>query len=540
MGRRNRFVRRDVSMLGLLLVGLMLASCGSSASTPAASTPAAAGAASAPAASQATAAAPAGEAAEKVVIWSGGDSGPVQDWNADPILRVVEEKTGTDIEFVKLTSETYVDQVNAAIASGNVPDIIGCIDHNNKQLINQWVRDGVVASFDGELAPLLKNVLAEYNEMPGTDELMIDGKIYMKPINWETRPWWGNVIHVRKDLLDKYQMQVPDTFEQYFAFLRAAKNDGQSGALFNGSEGLGGILDPFVGAYGVPPGGWVKTGDAWDYWAIQPGTKNGLLLFRKMVAEGLVDPASWELEGTPRDQYVAGQGASMIWNGGGHTGRIQNDMDLAGKGAKELTIPAPDAGAGSRGYAASPPFYCASFITQMEGNNPKAAARVLDYLASEEGLQLTVLGVEGIDYEGSGDNIKLLPARGQRGFPVEAGDTGAHPLATQIVSWVPQKWQGWQLLYGKDQAFKQWYEEMLANQSKYLIETRGTISTSPLWTEFSSVGDELVNRSFLEIVKAPDEQQAAALFDQFVQDWKGAGGDAASAEMSTVLNQIYK
>ncbi len=556
MSTQNRWWRRNsVGGIGLLMVSVILASCGgattqneTTASASAGGSAAASASAASPAPSEAspsTAAAPPVSAPGKLVIWSPGDNGTVQDWNTDPILKVVEEKTGTDIEMVKVGWDTYADQVNAAIASGKAPDIIGCIDQNNQQLINQWVRDGVVAPFDGELAASLPTVLDEINKMPWNEELKIDGKFYYDPVNWETRPWWGSVIHVRQDLLDKYGLQPPDTFEQYFEFLRRAKQDGQTGAIFGagGTGGLSGVIDAFVGAYGVPPGGWVDKNGAWEYWAIQPGTKQGLLLFRQMVAEGLIDPASWEIGASgdnPRDKYVAGQGASMIWNGGGHTGRIQNDMDLAGSGAKEYTLPALDAGAGSRGYAGTPSFYCGSFIGNLEGNNPVAAARVLDFLQSEEGIKLTVLGVQGQDYEGDGDNIKLLPARAQHGFPSEAGDTGSHPLATPLVSWVPQQWQDFQLLYGKDQRFADWYRQMLGNQSKYLIPTQGTLLTSPAWTEYQTTSSELLTRTFIEIVRLPDEQQAAARFDQFVEEWKGAGGDAATAEMNDVLNQVYK
>lgn len=550
MDTRNRFLRRSLAATVLLLtVGLVLASCGAPSSQGGASaSPAQVGktaqpasaVASASAAGASGAAAPPAAVPGKLVIWAPGDNGTVKDWHTDPILKVVEEKTGTSIEMVKVSSTTYQDQVNAAIASGQAPDIISCIDQNNHQLIDQWVRDGVVAQFDGgPLESKLPNILGQLNQMPWKGELKINGHFYADPVNWETQPWWGSVIHVRKDLLDKYGMQPPDTFEQYFAFLRKAKQDGQTGVIFSASGGLGGILDSFVGAYGMPGNGWVKKGNVWEYWATQPATKQGLLLFRKMVAEDLVDPVSWELQESPRDKYVAGEGASMIWNGGGHTGRIQNDMTLAGKGAKEWTIPAPNAGAGSRGYVGAPAFYCETFIGNLKGNNPEAAAKVLDFLQSDEGIKLTVLGIPGKDYQGDGANIKLLSQRTQDNFPAEAGDTGSHPLATSIVSWIPQTWQDWQVLHGKDQTFKDWYGQMLANQKKYLLPSQGTLTTSPQWTSFGSTSTELINRAFLQIVKAKDDNEAGALFDKFVQDWKGAGGDAASAEMSEVLNKIY-
>lgn len=152
---------------------------------------------------------------------------------------------------------------------------------------------------------------------------------------------------------------------------------------------------------------------------------------------------------------------------------------------------------------------------------------------------MTTLGVEGIDYTEENGEFILLEARTTRGFPTEAGDTGAHPLATTIVSWQPQEWQDWSLLYGRDAAFKEWYSSMWANQGMYQIESFGILTTSPLWTDFQATGGELQTRAFLDIVRSGSEEEAAGKFDQFVQDWLAAGGADAQAEMSETLTAIY-
>jgi putative aldouronate transport system substrate-binding protein len=284
----------------------------------------------------------------------------------------------------------------------------------------------------------------------------------------------------------------------------------------------------------------VKKDGKFEFWATQPGIKDALLLFRQMVADGLVDPTSWEdKEGSARDMFVAGQAASLIFNGGGHIGRIQLDMTLAGNGAIEHVLPALDAGKGARGYTTEPMFWGLSFLGGMKNNNPVAAARVINYLISPEGYKLTAVGVEGVDYKVENGEIVLLPERTERGFPTEAGDTGAHPLASAIVSWVPQEWQDWALLYGKEKAFKDWYGAMWANQGKYQIQSYGLLSTCPKWTDFQATSDELVTRSFLAAAKAASEQEASDAFDQFVQDWQANGGTDAQAEMSDTLAAIY-
>lgn len=477
---------------------------------------------------------------DKIAIWSPGDNGTVADWNYDPILAVVEEATNTEIEMLKIDWSTFVDQVNAAAASGNLPDVIGCVNHQNRALLEGWVRDGVIAPFEDSVAEAAPYVLAQYEKNPSLNELRINGRIYFQPISWGdgNYPNMG-LLHVRKDLLDKLGLEPPDTLDQYSAFVSSAMAKGEKGILFGGSGGIGPAINAFAGAFGLPFRGWVKTGNGFGYCAVQPAMKEALVLFRQMVAEGLVDPASWESGANQRDLYVAGRGCALIFNGGGHTGRIQNDMALKDPAFKNWLLPAPSAGGSNRGYTAEEMFWGVSSIGGMKNNNPVAAARVINFLISPEGYELTAVGIEGRDFERVGGEIKLLEQRTKDGFPTEAGNTGAHPLATTIVSWVPQEWQDWALLYGKDEAYKSWYKQMWQNQGKYQIQTYGLLTTSPAWTQFYSTSQELITRSFLAIVQSGSDSEAMSLFDQFLNDWHAAGGTAAQDEMSAVLKELY-
>lgn len=478
----------------------------------------------------------------RVRIWSPGDNGSVEDWSRDPILQTVQEATGVEIEVTKIGFDTYLDQINAAVASGEVPDVIGTVDHGQRTIIAQWVRDEVVTPYAGDAAA--PNVLAQYQANPTLNELKIDDAIYMKPVSWGdgNEPNTG-LLHVRADLLESYGMSPPETFEQYFAYLRAAKADGASGVVFaaGGDGGLGPAINAFAGAHGLPFGGWAKVDGDYGYAAVQPGMKGALMLFRQMVAEGLVDPASFEIADSDlsRDRYVAGSAAAYIFNGGGHIGRIQNDMTLANPAYREYLLPAPDAGAGARGYMSEPMFYGGTFLGNLDRSNPPAAARVIDYLSSEEGFKLTALGIPGRDYEETNGQITLLPRRTEDGFPSAAGGTGAHPLASAIVSWVPLEWQEFALLHGKGEGFEQFYRQMRANQVRYQTPTFGLLTSTPLWTDFQSTSAELVARSFLTIVQSGDEADASSRFDRFVDEWRGAGGEAAQAEMSEALVALY-
>ena len=131
------------------------------------------------------------------------------------------------------------------------------------------------------------------------------------------------------------------------------------------------------------------------------------------------------------------------------------------------------------------------------------------------------------------------PAGFTDGFPTEQLDSGAHPLASGIVSWVPQEWQDFSLLYGKDEAFVAWYEEQRANQVKYQIPNFGRNLTCPAWTEFQSTSNELYNRYAIEAINASSAEEVEDIWNKYVSEWLASGGEAATAEMSELLKTVY-
>jgi putative aldouronate transport system substrate-binding protein len=479
---------------------------------------------------------------DEITLWSRNSQGDVKDWNTDPILGQIEKATNTNITVSHYDWGTYTDQVSAAASTNDLPGIVGVVEHDKVTLLYSMAENGVIAPFEGDVAAAAPNVIALYEANPVLSELKVDGKIYFVPVSWGdgTYPNMG-LFHVRQDLLDKYGMKAPNTFDEYFAFLKTCKEQGDgSGVIFSAKDtGINQVLSGFSGAYGLPALGWVKTDNGYEFWAVQPGTKDALMLFRQMLP--YADPASWSASGNDaRAIYVAGQACSYIFNGGGHIGRIQNDMALVNPDFKELLLPALDAGTGKRGYTAEPMFWGVVSLGASNQENPVAAARVVNYLISPEGYKLTAVGIEGQSYTEEDGKITLNEQRGEYGFPSAAGDVGFHP-ASVFVSWVPQDWQNWQLQYGKDQAYVDWFNQMWENQGMYQTPlSYGMVATSPKWTDFQATSSDLLTRSFVEIVRAPDDKTAGELFDKFVQKWLSSGGADATAEMSAKLAEMYK
>jgi putative aldouronate transport system substrate-binding protein len=478
-------------------------------------------------------------APDKVSIWSpclSAESGP--DWDADPILAHIEKATNTEITIVP--GQWGMDQINQFVASGELPDLIGVQGPEAQPVLRQFIQDGVLAAFEGEVGAAAPNLLAEYDVNPSLVEMKVDDKIYFQPVGWGNGlyPNMG-LLHVRKDLLDKYGMAPPDTFEQYFEFVNqcVASGDGK-GIISNLQNGVGPNLSAFAGAYGLPMRDFTKVGDGYGYFAVQPGILDALLLFRQMQDGGLIAPESYE--GVDAlEAYMTGQYCSAIFNGGGHTGRVQNALEAVDPAMQNWMLPALTVDGATRGYTQEPMFWGTAQIGNMSNNNPVAAARVLNYLISDEGYRLTAVGIEGRDYEVKDGEYVILPQRTEDNFPTSATDTGSHPLAGCIVSWVPQELQDWALLYGHEQEWKDWYKEMWANQGMYQTPSYGSLVTTPAWSDFLATNNDLMNIAFLEVIKAASEDEARARYEQFVSDWQAAGGEAAQAEMNEMLVSLY-
>lgn len=491
-----------------------------------------------------TAANESGGEKENVEVWVGKVASEVSDWDNNAILKEIEEKTGTDINITWMDPSSFSDQLNAAAASGEFPDI-ACCTYASRTTLRTWIDGGIIASFEGEIADAAPNVISQYENNESLNEIKIDGKIYFQPVYWGkgNEPNMG-IIHVRKDLMEKYGLDEINTYDQFIEYLTKAKADGLQGVTFTANQEFGkNNLSAMLGAYGKPCNGWYRNGENFEHWSVQPEVADALVLWRNLIADGLVSPEVWTSDNdTARAEYVSGKAAALVFNGGGHIGRIQNDMSLIDETYQNMILPALDFGTGTRGYTNEPMYSGFTVIGGSSKNNPVAAAKVINFLVSEEGEQLTAIGIEGRDYVKTGndyDDVEWLEERFNDGFPTEANDAGAHPLASGIVSWQPMKWQEFAMLYGKDDAYKEWYKAQRENQVKYVVEAYGINSSCAEWDKFASTYEDLYKRATIDAVKASSDEETRQIWNTYIDNFMSQGGEEASKAMNKLLKAQF-
>ncbi len=122
----------------------------------------------------------------KVTIWIGGTGSEVADWKNNAILNAIEEAVGAEIELVWIP-DGMSDMLTAGAISGNLPDIICCVNHTDKAMLQTWVDGGVVAPVVGEVAHAAPNWTNLYEVNENLNELCLSlGELAAR----RTRAWF--------------------------------------------------------------------------------------------------------------------------------------------------------------------------------------------------------------------------------------------------------------------------------------------------------------------------------------------------------------
>ncbi len=418
------------SMLVLMLVSMILSAC----ATPGAA-PTAEPAAPQPTAEKAEPAAPTAAPAEPtaepvkeeptavpepteiavtdIELWAGGrvsEAGPPpDDWVAYDIIK---EKAQVNLKLV-LQPSTQADQdakINTAAASNSLPDVFMV----SRDVLYKLVQAGLVAKVDDLLPLMPTRTETHYADADRNKLATFDGAMYGLP-DPGALPQTDSLV-IRQDWLDKLSLQAPKTIDEFMTVAKAFTFDDPDGngegdtygfcAFIDGSglaqAGLGPRFDFIYGAYGVA-GVWnLSSADAVALNARDPNYMKATAFIKALNDEKVIDP-DWPT--LKKDEFRA------RWKQGKCGIMIENFAALANKSNyKDFDENFPDGvwvsmdaptgpdGKSSMGVVMKTARIYAVSQRAIDDGKGEAIARLLEWMASDEGYYLLGFGVEGVNY----------------------------------------------------------------------------------------------------------------------------------------------
>jgi putative aldouronate transport system substrate-binding protein len=340
------------------------------------------------------------------------------DWNDLMIWNKYEDMTNMKLKWEQVPGESLEEKRNLTLASGNLPDLFYAARLPVSDLLKYGEQGTFLPLNDliDKYAPNFKKLMEEQPEIEKAITFP-NGDIYSLPNLYDPEftsllmnatPW------INQKWLDKLDMDMPETTDEYYEFLKAVKendlNDsGKMDEVPFGSAGVEYIVRWLRGSYGIGNKGR-------EYIDLDPDTKDVrfyvttdrykelLQYLNKLYSEELIEKNIFTIE---HDQFLTNatedKYASTVW---------YSPSELFGKevgdqfeGALALKGPHGDH---LYGDVSHPVTTVGQFAITSENPNPAATMRWIDYFYGDEGAKFFYMGVEGETYEETDDGVKYM------------------------------------------------------------------------------------------------------------------------------------
>lgn len=325
--------------------------------------------------------------------------------NETEMAKYLQEETGIKVKFVHPAAGQEKEKFNLMIASRDMSDIVESDWFNYTGGPDKAIKDKIIYPLNeimDKVSPNLKKYFEDNPKVAG--QLQTDsGNYYMYPfttVDPKLRTFVGYMI--RKDLLDKAGLEMPETIDEWETALTKFKEMGiKTPIVIQFKNSMMDITSGFMGAYGIQSG-WYLDGDTVKFGQYEPAFRDYVTTMARWYKNGLIDSGFADEDSKRISAMVISGDAGAVagYNGSGFGSWIP--------GLKS-TVP---------GATLEPVPYVAQkkgetpFTGQMAGEangsgaaittsckEIEIAARLLDYGYSEKGHMMYNFGREGISYE---------------------------------------------------------------------------------------------------------------------------------------------
>lgn len=314
----------------------------------------------------------------------------------------LEKRTGVKVEYIHPAAGQQSESLSVMIAADELTDLV------QANMVNGYsggpskaINDGVIipiTEYMKDYAPALSKVLEEDPDAARkvkTD----DGDYYVFPLlklDDKLRSTEGPVI--RKDWLDEYGLEVPETIDEWENVLKVLKEKKNLSApmSFNYAD----FIYKFLNMFEINLGQYVEN-DVVKYGPIQPGYKEGVARIHQWYVDGLLDKNIASVDGKMIDSHILNENtAASVMTGGSGIGKYMTSADVEGFDLLAVRMPGKEKGVYStQNFLAADYNATASVTISARCKNPELAVKFLDYNYTDEGRMLANFGIEGVSYE---------------------------------------------------------------------------------------------------------------------------------------------
>lgn len=458
-----------------------------------------------------------------------------EDYNTYPVAEVVEEVTGYKVQYDMLPQEKWEDKLNLIMTSGDSSYDCITIKGIGRARYIDFANQGALTDLTDLIEKYGQNIIKSV----GRDMLetaKVNGKIYGIPTGGGAdpdKPIINEALAVRKDLIERAGIKMPETIDEFTEFLREIKEKDPNG---NGSSTIpltisstGYNIPGLLGAFGVPVEIMQVNGTLIDRIEL-PQYKEYLQYLNQLYNEGLLDnefPVN--KTATVNEKFTSGKAIIMPF------GWVDASTNLSALKANqpgaevEYMIP-PKGKNGEQGFGCVMGSYGWDLISFIPKSckYPEEVIKYIDAKLETNNFRKISIGEEGVHYTVEDDKYyPILPK-----FFDEKSYSNYYSIGVDRENY-PKYWLA---RLRKDEVMYNTFEQLNDTVLKpYLIEVRGT-SGMPLSIETANnmqVMNQIISDYAIKFICGTESFDN---YDKFIKEWKEAGGERYTKE----LQEWYK
>lgn len=338
----------------------------------------------------------------------------MQDNTAQPLIdyapaqQEIHRKTNVKLEYQIVPQSSFTEKQNVLLATNNFPDMIKVTTSNITSYAEEGIFVPLMQYVNEETMPNFYRLWQEYEEK--MVKYLVNDELYAFPVIQRDEARNGFGIVLRTDLLEKHDLEIPDTFDELIDVMASLKEIYPDSIPYTGRKGTSQLLSTvsyMLGSgadlyydYDVD-GGRVVFGPATENF------KAVLSFLNECYERGVLDP---DFATTTSEQLqskmTSGQSFMFIDNSG--FGQNYTQLLRTQEGYEDATlqvIPIPENSFGQRRAVAYETVLADRlFAINSSVDRLDDIIKFIDWLYSEEGSNITNYGVEGesfyVDEEG--------------------------------------------------------------------------------------------------------------------------------------------
>lgn len=311
-----------------------------------------------------------------------------------PFAQGLKEKTGVEIEYMHPTAGQVNEQFNIMLASGDLPDIIEWNWYGFPGGPQKAINDNYIIKLNDVIEEYTPNLKKYIDENPEVARMLKtdDNAYYAFPFlrGDEILMTYGGPV-VRKDWLDKLGMEPPETIDDWDVMLERFKNE------MNATDPLL-YHKRFMWAYGVDEGMYFDNGEI-KYGPVQEGYRQYLTKMNEWLNAGYFKSLSVDKKVSEASIINGKTGA--LFTTGGSLGKYLEAGAMNYEGFNLVGVKYPVLKRGELSKFSQKDYtyaYSSSAAISVNCKDVEAAAKLLDFGYSEEGINYYNYGTEGVTY----------------------------------------------------------------------------------------------------------------------------------------------